>query len=328
MMTSRRVFCAALVMALTTFATGGAMDPKVLPSDTELVLTINLKQILESPLLKANKEAVDYYIGVLEDQWSDKPAMQMLKTAGFNPFRDLKSVTLTTNGSKDISAIIVEGKFNTSKFAAAVEDLARENPDALSITKSGGQTYYEITPPGEKALYATLIEGKTLIANSSKEELTAAMARLAGTKSNNLKRDFAALLSTANEKQSFSLVATGSALSKLLENAPVPNAAAAGKALGSIDGLAASVTVFKNIDFQLGVNAKDEAAAKKMAKDWNGIIPFAQIMIDNQAQRDEKFAPLSDIVKTLNITSKGNNVLLKGTISVDVIEALMTNIPQ
>ena len=58
MTTLRRVWLAPLVVALATFSTVRAVDPKYLPNDTEIVFSVNLKQILESPLLQGNKDAV------------------------------------------------------------------------------------------------------------------------------------------------------------------------------------------------------------------------------------------------------------------------------
>jgi len=50
--------------------------------------------------------------------------------------------------------------------------------------------------------------------------------------------------------------------------------------------------------------------------------------VSQQAKKDEKFAPVVDIVKTLRITNQNTNVILRGTVSLDVIEKLMKNIPQ
>src|SRR5436309_9219675 len=121
MMTMRRVLCAVSILALAAYTTVGAADPKTLPSDTELFITINVKQILTSPLMKANQEAVKQGKKALMDQYGDHPAMQVLKKAGFDLFRYLDTFTITTNGGKDPSAIIVEGKFDSERFPAAVD---------------------------------------------------------------------------------------------------------------------------------------------------------------------------------------------------------------
>jgi len=162
----------------------------------------------------------------------------------------------------------------------------------------------------------------------SKEGLKDGLARVTGNQKPDLKKEFAALLDTVNKQQSVSFVATGAALSKLMEGAPVPNGEAAAMALKNIDGLSGALTVGKEIGFQLGINAKDEAGAKKMAQDGTGMLLGVQFLVNQQAKKDDKFAPVVDIVKTLRIANQGSNVILTGTVSMDVIEKLMKNVPQ
>src|SRR5437763_10572664 len=79
MMTARRVWQAALLVALAalaTFPTVRAADTKYLPDDTEIVFTINVKQIMESELVKANMEAVNTLKTQLENQAGDNPALK------------------------------------------------------------------------------------------------------------------------------------------------------------------------------------------------------------------------------------------------------------
>jgi hypothetical protein len=317
-----------LAAALSSVSTVRAVDPKYLPSDTEIVFTINLKQILDSEVFKANKDAVEQGKAALENQAGDNPVMQYLKNAGFDIFRDLQSVTMANNGGKDPTAVIIEGTFNPAKFKATAEEAARENPATLKISKAGAQTIYEITPPGDKTAFATLVGGKVLYAALTQEELASALERLAGTKQSNLKKEFAVLLDTVNNKQSVSVVGTGAALAKLVQGAPVPNGEAVAAVLQNIDGLSGAITVGKEVQFQLGVNAKDEAGAKKMAQEATGMLLGVQFLTAQLATKDEKLAPLVEIAKTLRITNQGSNVLLRGTVSLDVIEKLMKNVPQ
>jgi hypothetical protein len=317
-----------LVSALATPAPVRALDPKYLPNDTEIVFTINLKQILDSELLKANKEAVEHGKTALENQAGDNPLMKYLKSAGFDIFRDLQSITVANNGGKEPTAIIIEGTFDPAKFKATAEEAAKANPDALKISRAAGQTIYEISPPGDKKAFATLINGKVLYAAMTREELADAVGRVAGTKTSNLNKDYAVLLDTVNNKQSVSFVATGAALSKLTKDAPIPNGDAAAAVLQSIDGLSGAITVGKEVEFQIGVNAKDEATAKKMAQDGNGMLLGVKFLVGQQATKDERLAPLVDIAKTLRLDNQGSNVLLRGTVSLDVIEKLMKNVPQ
>jgi predicted transcriptional regulator len=331
MMTSRRVWPALLVTALATtlaFSSVQGADPKLLPKDTEIIFSVNLKQILDSELVKTYQKTVEQGKKELETQIGDNPILKYLKSAGFDVFRDLHSITVAGNGGKEPTSIIIEGTFNKEKLASTVEDIAKDNPEAIKISKNGDQRVYEITAPGEKTAFATLIDGKVLFATLSKEGLKEGLARLAGTQKSSLKKEFSVLLETVNKQQSLSFVATGAALSKMMEGAPVPNGEAAVTALQNIDGLSGALTVGKEVGFQLGINAKDEAGAKKMAQDGTGALLGIQFLINQQAKKDEKFAPVVDIVKTLRIANKGSNVILTGTVSMDVIEKLMKNIPQ
>ena len=50
-----------------------------------------------------------------------------------------------------------------------------------------------------------------------------------------------------------------------------------------------------------------------------------QFLVGQQVKKDEKLAPLLDVVKTLRITAQGTNVVLRGAASLEVIEKLMSN---
>ncbi|MCI0376949.1 MAG: hypothetical protein L0215_05040 [Gemmataceae bacterium] len=329
MLQLRRFGLAVLALGVLAAGSARAIDPKLLPADTELVFTVNVKQIMDSELVRAQKEAIDQAKAILENLGGANPVQKHLQDAGFDFFTDLYTMTIATAGSKDTDKmfIAVEGKFNVPKFNGAAEAAAKDNPDALRITKQGDATVYEITPPGEKRVYASLVNSKLLIAAPTKEALNDALSRISNNRPANLKKEVRTLLETVNKKQSVSFVATGSALAKMMEGAPVPNAEIAGQALQSIEGLSGAITITREIQFQLGVNAKDEATAKNMATAGNVALLTVRSLVETRAKEDQKLAPVVDIVKTLRITSQGSNILLRGEVTLDVIEKLMKNLP-
>ncbi|MCI0639742.1 MAG: hypothetical protein L0Y72_24115 [Gemmataceae bacterium] len=329
MLQLRRLGLATLALAVMAAGSAQALDPKLLPADTELVFTVNVKQIMDSELVRAQKEAIDQAKAILENLGGANPVQKYLQDAGFDFFTDLYSLTVATAGSKDADKafIAVEGKFNVPKFNGAAEAAAKDNPDGLRITKQGDATVYEITPPGEKRIYASLVNSKLLIAAPTKESLNDALGRISNNRQANLKKEVRTLLETVNKKQSVSFVATGSALAKMMEGAPIPNAEIAGQALQSIDGLSGAITITREIQFQLGVNAKDEDTAKKMSAGGNVALLTVRALVEQRAKEDQKLAPVVDIVKTLRISSQGSNILLRGEVSLDVIEKLMKNLP-
>jgi hypothetical protein len=336
MMTLRQMWRAgfvAMVGALAIISSIQAADSNILPDDTEIIFSINVRQILGSELVKANKEVMDQLKFALVNDAGDDAAdvfKKYLKSTGFDLFHDLHSITVAGNGSKEPTVFIVRGTFDADKLAATAAQAAKDNPGTIKITKSGDRNVYEFAATGaNKGIgFATLVDNKVLLATSSAAGLSDALERLAGTKKASLKKEFAVLLDTVNDQQSVNFVATGAALAKVAQNEQVPNGQAAAMALQNIDGMSGALTVTKEVQFQIGINAHDEASAKKMAQDGTGMLLGAQFLMAQQAKKDDKLAPIVDIVKTLRITTQGSNVLLRGNVSFDVVEKLMKNFNQ
>jgi hypothetical protein len=318
------MFLAGLVLMLAACVASQAraIDPKYLPGDTELVVTLNLKQMLDSPVAKQYKELIDKARGEIQRQLQNHQAAQELEKAGFDLLRDLHGVTIASNGGKDLSDmfLVVEGNFDEEKINGVAEEAAGKAPEALKISKIAGKKVYEITPPGEKRIYACLINEKTLVVSPTEDALKDAIS---GSARKGMKDNFRSLLKTTSNKQSFSFAATGAALSKLVENAPVPNAEMVAGTLQQIDGLTAAITLTKDIQFQLGINAKDQEAAKKTADGGNFGLIMIRTMVQQKAKEDERLLPLVDVAKTLRISSDGNNVLLRGEVTLDNLQKLI-----
>src|SRR5262245_50486794 len=109
---------AAIAAFLATTRPAGAIEPKYLPPNAETAFTINFKQIQDSQLFQDKKTLIDLAKGFLEGRLQDSPIKAKLDEAEFDLFRDLHSITITTDGSKDLDSmfIAIEGKFNTDKW--------------------------------------------------------------------------------------------------------------------------------------------------------------------------------------------------------------------
>src|SRR5207244_1747153 len=125
---------------------------------------------------------------------------------------------------------------------------------------------FEITPAGEKRFYACLIHDRALVVSPTEEALKDAIG---GSARKGMKESFRSLLKTSSNKQCFTFTATGAALARLMQDSPVPNVEKAVGVLQQIDGITAAVTLTKDIQFQLGVNAKDQETAKTAADGGN-----------------------------------------------------------
>jgi hypothetical protein len=330
MTVSRRIWLAGLVLALATclVSQARAVDPKLLPGDTELVVSVNIKQMLNSEVAKQYKDIIDQARGALEAKIQDNPAVKFLEKTGFDVLRDLHGITLASNGTKDVDAmfVVVEGKFNQEKIHAAAEEFAGNNAEVLKISNLGATKIYEFTPPdNNKRFYAALINESTLLAAPSHDALKDAVS---GTPRKAMKASFKSLLNTTSSKQSFSFAATGSAISRLMADAPIPNVDAAAGMLENVDGISMAVTIAKDIGLQLGINTKDAETAKQASGMLNFGVLGLRTAAANKAKEDPNLQFLVDVAKTVRVTTEGNNILLRGDITLENLEKLIKVLPK
>jgi hypothetical protein len=323
-------FASAAAVVSLTLLSAGAIEPKYLPPNAETAITLNLKQIQDSQLFQDKKTIIDFAKGFLQGQLESSPIKAYLDKAEFDLFRDLHSITITTDGSKDLDSmfIAIEGKFKTDKWVQVAKDAANENGEKLRVTKSGNTQIFELTPAqNEKTIYAGLINDKVLVAAPTRASLDATIARVTGLRSPGVKPAFKKLLDTTNSKQSFSYVASGKGIAKGLANMPRVPGGDIGASLESLDGLAFSITIAKDIDFQLAATAKDEDSAKQMAALANKGLTLGRTLLNNKKDNN-KLEPLSDIVSTLKVTTQTSNVILRGVVTQETLDKILSFVPQ
>jgi hypothetical protein len=317
---------ATVLLALATVARVQAVDPKYLPGDTEIVITINVKQMLDSEILKGQKDQLDAIKAAIKGALPFQEAAQKyLEMAGFDPFKDFGSVTIAGPPTKDPDAfmILVEGTFDQAKIDKAAEAAAKDLGDAFKITKAGRFKIFEVTPPGEKRMYASLVSMSTMVICTSEDAMKGALARAAGTKKSALKKEVSALVARTSPKQSISMVATGSALAKLSEDAP--GAGQVGDYLKSVEGVRGALTISKDLKLDIDVFTKDVATAKEFARQAQAGLNAVRVFAGLKAAQDERFVPVADAVKSLKASSTGNILELSGEISFENIQKLLKN---
>src|SRR5262249_51251925 len=89
----RPVLAAAVLAALATPAGAAEVDP-LLPADTEAVMSVSVKQLLDSPLAKKDK-GLEHLRELIK---SEAEVDQALTDLGFDPLTDLDTITLAGRG--------------------------------------------------------------------------------------------------------------------------------------------------------------------------------------------------------------------------------------
>ena len=313
-------------LLLSAPARAAEVIDKLLPNDTETVVSLNIKQILNSSLGK--KLPVDKLKDALKSQGE---VSQNLEDLGFDPFTDLDSIIFAGSSGKepDKGLVIVHGKFNVKKFQDKAEEVAKDMKDVLKIHKiegaSGGTTnLYEVNAPGQdQALFVALPNGSTLVASAGKDYVLDALDKEAGRKTTALKnKDLAALLNRIDTDQSLWIAVLGSTLanSKLSDN---PDAK---EVVDKITDANGGINIDKNIKIQLSVTAKTTDDAKDLDEKLKDGLNTALGAVALLAGNKKELAPLVDVLKNVKPSIKDKVVSVELEIEgKDIEKALEKN---
>src|SRR5262249_27296941 len=121
---SRGAILALAAAALLAGPAAAADVNRYLPDDTEVVVFVNVRQLLDSPLVK--KHALEQVRAALKD---NAGGQKFFGAVGLDPLRDISSVTLAAPGSdvQNRALFIVSGNFNVERIHAAADEAARSD---------------------------------------------------------------------------------------------------------------------------------------------------------------------------------------------------------
>ena len=179
-MKTRWILAAALLITLVPVAAASAAaEPdRLTPSDAEMVVQVNVRQLLQTPLVQ--KHALDALKTLLIH---NDEVRQLLRVAGLDPLKDIDTISLSTSG-KPLSGgkllVVVRGSFTPDKVRSAAEEYAKKHPERLKSKSVGDATkqMWEIQNDG-KSFYAAFAGDKTLVMTATAED-TASVVRRAG----------------------------------------------------------------------------------------------------------------------------------------------------
>jgi hypothetical protein len=315
----------AAVLALALAAPAGLraadLDP-YLPADTESYVSLNVRQMLESPIIK--KVALGPLRNALKDA---NDVNDILKDLGFDPFKHLDRVTVAspTSTDTDRGLIIVQGTFDERKFRAKAADAAQNNSEALTIHKvplGGGVTHevYEVAVPGQDlSLFVALATNKVLLASPGKDYVVDALKQVRQKKQPALKnKAFQALLEKMDPRQSLSLAVLGKSLAGAASLGILPKAAR--DSLANLEAIGGGLTVGKEIKLDVAVSSKDERNARRTREVLDKGVKLALVGLALLGEERKELGLLLEVMKTVKVTGKARVVALSARLTADVLE--------
>lgn len=319
MMFSRAVAVVTVILLSAPLGRTAEVDP-YLPEDTESVLNINVRQLLDSELFKKHLLELAQEALRGEDQVQD-----ILKELGFDPFKDLDRIVVAspTSTEKDRGLVIVHGRFDVAKFKAKAEQVAKDNSDHLKIHKiqSGKKLLYEVNiPEADDPIFVAIAGRDTILVSPGKDYVITALQKGEKAAKPALKnKAFQTLLEKVDARQSLSLAGVMSPdLIKAIDKAPGDIKGMVAK----VHALAGGLTISDEIKMELAVTTKTTKDAKELSDSakagLNLILGFAAPFVQNA---DSPAAELIvEIIKGLRVSNKGESVVVKGRVSNDLIE--------
>src|SRR5262245_31467966 len=221
----KHLLFAGFALALVAPVRAAEID-QYLPNDTAIVVSVNVEQLLGSPLGKK------YIRAALEQAIKDNPqAQEILKAFNFDPLKDLTRLTVAATGTEQDNAMaILNGKFDREKVESILAKVAADQPDKVKIHKAGATTVYEMINDEKKGSFAGFADSTTILAGP---KLDAVKSALGGNGVGKPKQELTALFPKKTKP-----TAWVAALPKVSEGLPLPNDNAdLKKAIEGLDGV-------------------------------------------------------------------------------------------
>src|SRR5262249_6096895 len=318
----RRVWLPALAavlgVALAAAPARAAEVDKYLPDDTQEVVMVNVKQLLDSGLFK--KYGLEPAQQALKDNGD---IADILKDLGFDPFKDLDRVVVGSAGGDDPEKVLViaHGHFDLDKFKAKGEDAAKTHPHHLKIHKPDkGPLIYEVKlPQSDTPAFVALADKNTMLVSPGKDYVIDALKKIDAPKPTVKNKEIQTLIERMDGKQTVSMAVLGNALTKGGDlNNFIPK-----ETLESIDAVGGGLTVGDDVKLEVVVTAKSADAAKDIREGVNDKLKQAEAALALLATQQKELEPVLEIVKSMKTTAKDKTVSLKGEVSAELIEKII-----
>lgn len=317
----RLVAVLALALAGSAAARAAELDP-YLPGDTQSYVSVNLRQVIDSPLFK--KQLLGPARDALKDAGGE--VQDVLKDLGIDPFKHVDRVIVSTPGGTetDRGLVIVHGTFDQAKFKARAEDAARDKPDILKIHKvplgdGASHPLYEVVVPNQDlSLFVALASEKTLLVSPGKDYVVDGLKNSRAKKKPVLKsKPFQALLEGLDSKQSLSIAVQGKSLANVRSDI-LPKAI--NEALADIEAIGGGLTISNELKLDVLVAGKDERSAKVIRDALDKGLKVALVGLAFLGEEKKELTLLLEIVKSVKVSQRGKVMSVSGRLTQDVLE--------
>jgi len=319
------------------------LDRKYLIDDAHLVVTVNVQKALASPAY------MKHYQPQVEALLKADMVQAVIKDLGFDPLKDIDRITLVMglscyrddaqmeNGqivgfdSQAGPYFIVQGRFDAAKLEAKVKQLL---PD-LKVHEIGANKVLELNSKllGGMPMFAAVVDPKTVVIARFKEQVAVALDKAAGKKKTTLTdKVLAGLLAKLDADQVVAAAASGDMIggsSTTVANNVATVKHRTLKEETGVESVLAVLRVADDLKGEVTITVNDGDQAKNMAQTietgvQSGIDQIKRLIESpNQGIQPKHMAPWLNVLKTVTVKARDNQIVLQGQASAETAANLV-----
>jgi hypothetical protein len=308
-----------LAAALTASQSRAAEPDRLLPPDSDIVVSMNVRQLLASDIVK------QYALGNLKQAVEGKDAQKFLGQLGLDPLKDIDRVVIGMSGKDETDfkfLVVVHGTFDPEKLYKAAEAQTRKDADHFALVKDGKDVMFKYTPDTGNPLYGSVVDDKTVVLSGDKKGIATALAVPAGTTAD-LGKELGGLVKAMNDKDTFWMAAlTNGRLDKLKLKGPAANPGVQ-NLTANLKATTVVVRVEKDINLNVTLGMKDADTAEEAGKTVAEFIQTAKGALPFLAANDPKLKPLVESSKSLKSEVTDRSIVISAKVAGTAIGELM-----
>ncbi|MCU0703161.1 MAG: hypothetical protein MUF18_04130 [Fimbriiglobus sp.] len=323
---SRSLLALVLTTAVAATTRAAEVEP-LLPKDTEQVVHMNFKQMLDSDIMKK------YAMGQLKQALQGEDIKKVLETLGLDPLKDIERATMgiwTKEADTNVLGVI-KGKFDTKKLyegAKAFSADSQAKMELLTESVDGKDvTLVKMTGDNGKPGYLTVADESTILVGTEKKIAIDALASFNKKEKAKLSKELTALLLKQDDKASMYLAAVTEGKLKDIPEESLEALSNIGldpkKLKGQLEKMS-TVSVTLNMGKEVKLAAVMGMKDADAAEDFNGtldkLVETAKVFLPLAVNRfPQGKTMIDDLTKTLGVKTKDKDVTLSLSLTAQAI---------
>lgn len=312
-----------LVMLLSVASAGRCVDPiPFLPAETDVVITIQSKQVAGSELLK--NVGADLMKILLK---ASPQASDAVEASGVDLLKDFDRVVIgldaqKTNPFKPFA--LMEGRFDTKKVTEAVEAYIAKHPGQVTPIKVADKPAYQVKGRADnEVMFTAVISDSLMVLAPTEKALAGAFEAAAGGRKPVISKELAGVIATT---KSTAPVFVQAWVKGRFASINLPNEQLKQRLQG-VDWVTASANVTKDVTLNAVINTPDAAAAKQLGDLLGGAVLLLKLQAVAAAEDQPEMRPVVELLRSVRVNPKERTVVITGSVKGTEIEKALNPPP-